>query len=51
MRKVFDKTVWVQDDTLRLLQDNIVLGSNIWAIIITIPLTVVFTALPAGNFF
>jgi len=51
LRKVFDKTVWTQDETLRLLQDKIVLGANIWALIITIPLTIVFVALPKGNFF
>ncbi|KAL2071526.1 hypothetical protein VTL71DRAFT_12761 [Oculimacula yallundae] len=51
IRKVFDKQTWTQDETLRVLQDKIVLGANLWALIITIPLTVIFVALPKGNFF
>jgi len=50
-RKVFDKTTWTQDETLRVLQDRIVMGANIWALIVTIPLTVVFVAIPKGNFY
>lgn len=51
VQKVFDKQVWTQDETLRLLQDKIVLGAQIWAVIISLVLTVIFTALPKGNFF
>lgn len=51
IRKVFDKSTWTQDETLRVLQDKIVLGANIWALMITMPLTVIFVALPKGNFF
>lgn len=51
IRKVFDKSTWTQDEALRVLQDRIVLGANIWAGIVTVPLTVVFVALPEGNFF
>ena len=51
IRKVFDKSTWTQDETLRVLQDRIVLGANLWAVVVTIPLTVVFVALPTGNFF
>lgn len=50
-RKLFEKSVWTQDETLRLLQDRIVLGANVWSFIITVPLTVVFVALPRGNYF
>ncbi|KAH6712985.1 regulator of G protein-like protein [Leptodontidium sp. MPI-SDFR-AT-0119] len=32
-------------------EDQIVFGANIWALIITIPLTVAFVALPKGKFF
>jgi hypothetical protein len=51
IRKVFDKTTWTQDETLRILQDRIVLGAIFWSLMITIPLTVVFVALPKGNFY
>jgi hypothetical protein len=51
VRKVFEKSVWTQDGTLRVLQDRIVLGANVWSFIITMPLTVVFVALPRGNYF
>ncbi|CZS87946.1 hypothetical protein WAI453_000334 [Rhynchosporium graminicola] len=51
LRKVFDKQTWTQDETLRVLQDKIVLGANLWALIITIPLTIIFVAFPKGNFF
>lgn len=51
VQKVFDKTIFTENETLRVLQDKIVLGANIWALIITIILTVIFTALPKGNFY
>jgi hypothetical protein len=51
MQKVFEKNVWTQDESLRVLQDRIVLGANIWSIIITIPLTIIFVALPKGNLY
>ncbi|KAH7419829.1 regulator of G protein-like protein [Cadophora sp. MPI-SDFR-AT-0126] len=51
IRKVFDKITWTQDETLRVLQDKIVLVANMWGVVITIPLTVIFVALPKGNFF
>ena len=51
LRKVFDKSTWTQDETLRVLQDKIVLGANIWSLIITIPLTVAFVAIPKGNLY
>lgn len=51
MEKVFDQQVWTQDETLRVLQDKIVLGANIWALILTVICTVVFVALPKGNLY
>jgi hypothetical protein len=51
VRKVFEKSVWTQDETLRVLQDRIVLGANVWSFIVTVPLTVAFVALPCGNYF
>lgn len=49
-QKVFEKSVWVQDDTLRLLQDKIIVGARIWATIGTLLITIFFVALPKGNF-
>lgn len=51
IKKIFDKSTWTQDETLRLLQDQIVLGAQVWGAILTVILTVIFVALPAGNFF
>ncbi|KAG4031802.1 hypothetical protein MFRU_008g01610 [Monilinia fructicola] len=51
VRKIFDKTVWTQDENLRLLQDKIVMGAIAWSFIITVPLTAIFVALPKGNFY
>ncbi|KAG4429789.1 hypothetical protein IFR05_014725 [Cadophora sp. M221] len=51
IRMIFDNKTWTQDETLKVLQNKIVLGANIWSLIITIPLTVAFVALPKGNFF
>ncbi|KAF7874126.1 hypothetical protein EAF04_002798 [Stromatinia cepivora] len=51
VRKIFDKTTWTQDENLRLLQDKIVVGAIAWSFIVTMPLTVVFVALPKGNYY
>lgn len=51
LRKVFDKETWTQDPTLRLLQDRIVIGSQVWSFVCTTILTIIFVALPKGNFF
>lgn len=51
LKKIFEKSVWTQDETLRILQDRIVLGANIWALILTTLLTIVFVAVPSGNLY
>ena len=51
IRKIFEKETWTQDPTLRILQDKIVIGSQFWSAVTTIILTVIFVALPKGNFF
>lgn len=52
LAKVFEKeSVWTQNETLRILQDKIVLGANLWGLILTVIFTVVFVALPKGNFY
>lgn len=49
MGKIFAKSIWVQDETIRLLQDKIVMQSHIWALLISLPLTAFVVALPKGN--
>ena len=51
LRKVFDQSAWTQNETLRIIQDRIVLGANLWGLMITIALTVIFVVLPKGNFY
>jgi hypothetical protein len=46
-----EKCVWTQNETLRLLQDKIVLGAHLWGAIISVPLTIAFVTLPKGSFF
>lgn len=48
---VFDQSIWIQDDTLRILRDKSVLGANIWALIVTVISTLVSVALPKGDYF
>ncbi|MCJ1228434.1 hypothetical protein MMC12_005095 [Toensbergia leucococca] len=50
-RKVFDRSVWTQDDAVRVVQDRIVLQSNIWALIILIPIVAMFTSLPEYHYY
>jgi hypothetical protein len=50
-QKVFEKSTWVQEDSVRLVQDKIILQSQVWGVILTTVITAVFVALPAGNFF
>ncbi|KAE9977039.1 hypothetical protein EG327_007879 [Venturia inaequalis] len=51
MQKVEDTCIWVQDDSLRLLQNKIVVGARIWATIGTLLITIFFVALPKGNLY
>ena len=50
-RKTFEKEVPTHDQGLRTLQNKILRQAEAWAFIITVPLTVFFTALPKGNFY
>jgi hypothetical protein len=45
LKRIFTKTTRVQDETVRMLQDKIVMQSHIWALIMSVPLTVFFVAL------
>ena len=49
MQKIFTKSIWVQDETIRVLQDKIVMQSHIWALALSVLLTVLLVALPKGN--
>lgn len=46
MRKIFPPQVWIQDQTIRALQERIVVQSYLWSICITAPLTTLFLVLP-----
>ena len=45
-QKVFTKSIWVQEQAMRLLQDKIVKQSHAWALIISVLLTALVVALP-----
>ena len=49
LNKIFAKTVWVQNETVRVLQDRIVWQSHVWAVIVAGPLTAMIVALPIGG--
>ena len=51
IRKVFDSTVWVENESVRILQDRVALQAFLWSLIVTVPLTVLFTALPTGHYY
>jgi hypothetical protein len=51
MGKVFESNTWVQEPGVRAIQDKILYQSNIWGVILTVVITVVFVALPRGNVF
>lgn len=48
-KKIFAKQIWVQDQTVRLIQDRIVLQSYVWSLICSVPLTALFLALPVAG--
>ena len=51
LRRIFTPQVWVQDQTLRMLQDRIVLQSHLCSILITVPLTALLVGLPEFGVF
>lgn len=50
-RKVFDRTVWVEEPALRQIQDVIFVQSIVFGLVCAAVLTAVFVAVPAGGFF
>ena len=51
IRKVFDRRVWVQNESVRIMQDKVALQACVWSMIATVLLTVLFTAVPKGRFY
>jgi len=51
LRKIFETSVRVQESSVKVLQDRIARQSQAWAGLLTVVLTVVFVALPKGNFY
>ena len=50
-QKIFAKSIWVQNETIRVLQDKIVMQSHVWSLLMSIPLTAFIVALPRGNIY
>lgn len=46
--KIWDKETWVQEASVRIIQDKIVKGAQLWSIIITTITTAAFLALPGA---
>ena len=46
LRKIFSRQVWIQDGTIRVLQDRIAIQSYSFSALITFLLTALFLALP-----
>lgn len=51
LKKIFPRTVWSQDKTLKKMQDKIVLESCLWAMILTLILVAIIVAIPSGRFY
>lgn len=51
VRKIFDRSTEVQEGAVRVLQDRIARQGQLWGVIVTIPLCVLFVAVPKGNFY
>lgn len=49
--QISDRKVRVKEKGLRIMQNKIVWQAEAWALVITIPLTAGFVALPKGNFY
>lgn len=49
--KISDKKVKVEETGMRIMQNQIVMQAEAWALIIAIPLTAGLVALPKGNFY
>ena len=50
-RKLFEKRVEVKDHGLRSMQNRMIRQAEAWALLITIPVTIAFCAIPPANLF
>ncbi|KAL8829400.1 MAG: hypothetical protein Q9191_002042 [Dirinaria sp. TL-2023a] len=50
-QKIFDRKMTVQPGGLSIIQNKIIRQAEAWALLITVPLTAGFVAMPKGNFF
>lgn len=50
-KRISDRKVTVQPGGLSIIQNRIIRQAEAWALILTIPLTVGFVALPKGNLY
>ncbi|KAL8788801.1 MAG: hypothetical protein Q9213_001472 [Squamulea squamosa] len=46
LQKIFPRNLWIQDETIRILQDRIVWQSHIWSLLVSVPLTAAIVAVP-----
>ncbi|KAL8665563.1 MAG: hypothetical protein Q9168_007662 [Polycauliona sp. 1 TL-2023] len=46
LQRIFPKNIWIQDETIRMLQDRIVWQSHLWSLLASVPLTVAIVAVP-----
>ncbi|KAI4265768.1 MAG: hypothetical protein L6R38_009189 [Xanthoria sp. 2 TBL-2021] len=46
LQRVYPKNIWIQDETIRILQDRIVWQSHLWSLLASVPLTVAIIAVP-----
>ncbi|KAL6721720.1 hypothetical protein ACLMJK_000825 [Lecanora helva] len=48
-RRLFEKRVSVHEEGLKIIQNRMIRQAETWALIITIPVTITFVAIPKGN--
>ncbi|KKY15961.1 putative regulator of g protein signaling superfamily [Diplodia seriata] len=46
--KIWDQETWVQEESVRIIQDKIVRGAQLWSVMLTTAATVVFVAVPGA---
>ncbi|KAL8858743.1 MAG: hypothetical protein Q9178_004660 [Gyalolechia marmorata] len=49
LQKIFPRNIWIQNDTIRILQDRIVWQSHLWSLAVSVPLTAAIVAVPRAG--
>ncbi|KAL8996327.1 MAG: hypothetical protein Q9169_004127 [Polycauliona sp. 2 TL-2023] len=49
LKRMYPKNTWIQDETIRILQDRIVWQSHLWSLMASVPLTVAIVAVPMAG--